>query len=56
MTRKHFIAIAAIIADGDGRTDYAARKEVALGLADYFAGENPHFDRKRFLTACGIPL
>lgn len=54
MTRKHFIAIARILADGEGRTDYATRREVALGLADYFAGENPHFDRDRFLSACGI--
>ena len=28
--------------------------EIVRKLADYFAMQNPHFDRKRFLTACGL--
>ena len=61
MTRKQFEAVAALIADkkdfGNGTIDYDAGMErmrllVAEDLADYFADENPNFDRKRFLTAC----
>jgi hypothetical protein len=71
MTRKHFIAIAAIIkarfdevdsqapgaADLDAGHDAGylnALTETAENMADYFASENPNFDRARFLTACGL--
>lgn len=27
---------------------------IACALADYFAQDNPHFDRARFLAACGF--
>jgi hypothetical protein len=60
MTRKHFIAVAALIkgladttADPAQATDIAVR-DVADGLADLFAKDNPNFDRARFLTACGF--
>ena len=26
----------------------------ASELADYFATQNPHFDRERFMAACGL--
>jgi hypothetical protein len=29
-------------------------KAIALGVADYFAADNPRFDRVRFLKACGL--
>jgi hypothetical protein len=51
MTQKHFIAIARILA-GDFQT--AALEErmkvwtITLSLADYFAGDNPRFDRDLF--------
>lgn len=62
MTRKHFEAIALIIKNAripnaaagfDDGFD-AGVEDVATSLADYFAGENPRFDREKFLTACGI--
>jgi len=67
MTKKHFKAIADIIyiqhkeyisqynkdnnyADGYGQSC----QDIANELTDYFAKENPRFDRDKFLTACGL--
>ena len=68
MTKKHFTAIAAIIKSQlnsaqlenslvsqdikDGAQIASAC--IAESLADYFQGENPAFDRLRFLSACGV--
>lgn len=56
LTRKHFQRIAGILRRETYhvviRTD--AVKQIAEQLADYFAEENPNFDRKRFLEACGV--
>lgn len=57
MTRKHFEAIAALLAEV--RKDYPAQgaiipDAVSSRLADYFEKENPRFDRAKFLTACGF--
>lgn len=67
MTKKHFEAIAAIILDerpatlwgmtddySDGNRD--GIKTIAERLADYFATENPQFNRARFLAACGVEV
>lgn len=66
MTRKDFVAIAAIL--NDAREDAmvleaigngggaASTLEIATGLANYFETVNPRFDRERFLTACGYPV
>ena len=64
MTKKHFEAIAAIIkSDLDALSDVSgpaaesareACENIAVGMADYFASENPRFDREKFLTACGV--
>lgn len=61
MTKKHFESVAAIIAaelagkPACNRPDIArAVAKTAQRLADYFAAENPKFDRARFLTACGV--
>lgn len=60
MTKKHFIAIAAVIADqmktthgADGLAQRDILDATAAALADVFAGLNGQFDRDRFLRACG---
>lgn len=67
MTKKHYIAIAAIIKEQidksarDGwESEQAAKawkisqESTAFDIADYFQDENPSFDRARFLAACGV--
>lgn len=64
MTRKHFIALAAILSDyasvpTDASPDYIAghmdaRAEIAKEIARMCAGCNANFDRARFLAACGV--
>lgn len=65
MTKKHFEAIAQTLRDEFEATLPSADpefirgaayalEETAKSLADYFARENPRFDRDRFLTACGL--
>ena len=62
-SKKHFEAIAKIVRDA--KTDLksapnatVARDEVhamiAEDLSEYFASQNPRFDRSRFLKACGL--
>jgi len=64
-TRQHYEAIAGIFAktiDPGDRTDkispneytYAVLESMGDDLADYFAKDNPRFDRKKFLEACGL--
>lgn len=38
----------------DLRTREPTVERVAGELADYFKGDNPRFDRERFLEACGL--
>lgn len=62
LSRKHYKAIAEIIKTQKDLADIFAGKEfatqriddVATGLADHFAKDNPRFDRERFLAACGL--
>lgn len=63
VTKKDFKTIAEIIAKlhpakcktGDfNNGENFALKNVAICLAGYFAGQNPHFDRQKFLDACGL--
>lgn len=64
MSKKHFITIAACLADArpvsTDRTNIgvnAAHHAIdcaARDMADRFAVENPRFDRARFLFACGV--
>lgn len=62
MTRKHFEAIASLIskytdplaAPGYDKGVHHGAMFIADELADYFAAENPRFDRARFLKACGL--
>lgn len=48
MTRKHFEAIASILAQ------HGADAGLAADLANYFAAENPRFDVDRFMKAAGV--
>lgn len=58
MSRKHFEAIAAAIANNRGTDDppmvRKALDDVAQDLAAVFAADNPRFDSARFLAACGV--
>ena len=57
-TKQHYKAIAEIIRPhllvSKIRKDGAQVADIALELADYFAQDNPRFDRERFLEACGL--
>lgn len=61
MTRKHFQAIASILRDNlhaypetaeDHAENYRVRA-IAADLSSYLRGQNPRFDRDRFLEAAG---
>ncbi len=52
MTRKDYELIAQAIADV--WCDAVAQKDIAESLAEALAGDNPRFDRARFLSACGV--
>lgn len=56
MTKKHYDAIAGIITSWMYYSDETTStcRAIAYDLADYFATENPKFQRDKFLTACGI--
>ena len=55
MTRKDYILNAdAIKAQHKPHNDTETVQEIALSLADLLEGDNPRFDRDRFLTACGV--
>lgn len=57
MTRKHFEALAsAIKANGSLYGYTAALDDLAKHLAHICAQDNPNFNRKRFLAACGVPV
>ena len=57
MTRKDYVATADIletlvsIVSGDNFSDVL---DAVDAFADMFAKDNPRFDRKRFVEACGI--
>jgi hypothetical protein len=55
MSRKDYVAIAEIIAGDYASANPAEKGKVfcmTLSLADYFAQENPNFNRARFYDAC----
>lgn len=57
-SKKDYIAIAAVIkAASETRpvmSPRGTREYIAVKVADYFATQNPAFDRARFLQACGV--
>ena len=56
MTKKHFVKLAAIIRDNENIADDGTGLAIAEDIADMCAAENPQFDRRRFLEACGVEL
>ena len=57
MTRKHYVAIAEIIANNEFSHTTGGHNAIiamANSMADYFKQDNPKFQPERFLTACGI--
>ncbi len=58
-SQRHYEAVAAIVARHYNAytLDYAARAAVRVLAEDMlhlFAGDNPRFNRDRFLQACGL--
>ena len=58
MTRRDYVAIAAELADARRYSDHPEQRlgidAAAERIADTLARDNPRFDRKRFLAACGV--
>ena len=61
LTRKVFKQVATSVKKSVDKADntldtnlYQFAVDMASELADYFAGENPRFDRTRFFEACGL--
>ena len=63
LTKKHYKAIAKIVKSRytsydpyDPEEDNMAYgiENLMWSLADYFAKDNPQFDKNKFLTACGL--
>ncbi len=55
LTRKHFKALAKMVRDMRS-INPTERESLARKLADFCEGQNPLFDRIRFLMACGCVL
>jgi hypothetical protein len=54
LTRKTYEAQAAIIKKHVPKAGRDACYEMATDLANYYAKDNPRFDRARFFEACGL--
>lgn len=58
LNRKDYKAITEIVKKNTVRTSEimvcVKRANMVYDLADYFAQDNPRFDRDRFLEACGL--
>ena len=54
MSRRHFRALAAIVAALEGLMPQPVRWDLADSLADLCARENRAFDRGRFRYACRV--
>ena len=52
MTKKHFEQLAKMVRDWRTRGESVSIADAADDLAFYLAGQNPRFDRSRFLAAC----
>jgi hypothetical protein len=60
MDRKHYRAIASIINKAyddsiDHSYDTQGIKDIIQGLSDFFASDNPRFDKTKFFNTC-IPV
>lgn len=56
MTRKHYIALAQAIHSAVERHPEAkaCAYDMAQAIATALAGDNPRFNRSKFLKACGV--
>lgn len=56
MTKKHFQFVADVIAAMPSHAPSlrAQKASCANAFANAFAGENPRFDKERFLAACDL--
>lgn len=59
MSKRHFEGLARAISEGldnarNGASPTGAVQDVAEGIADLCRKENPQFERRRFLAACGL--
>jgi|AP95_1055475.scaffolds.fasta_scaffold414577_1 hypothetical protein len=54
LTRKTYEAQAAIIKRHLPKAGRDACYDIATDIANYFANDNPRFDRTRFFAACGL--
>jgi hypothetical protein len=58
MSRKHYVAIARVINAQVGAAKTIetldAVKAIANDLAEVMANDNPNFETRRFLVACGV--
>lgn len=54
MTRKDYVLLAKTIASAAVDGDESEREYWAKLIADALAGDNPRFDRERFLKASGL--
>jgi hypothetical protein len=56
MTRKDYQLIAEVFANFGQiiELEETIAADIARNLADALQGDNPRFDRARFLTACGV--
>ena len=61
LTRKVFEQVASSVKKSVDKADatldtnlYQFAVDMASELADYFASDNPRFDRQRFFDACGL--
>ena len=61
LTQKDFKAVAEIIKENTqeqfklgGNTVWLSKRYTCRNLADYFATQNPRFDRNQFMRTCGL--
>jgi hypothetical protein len=56
MSRKDYVAFARLVnmLRAEGELSLNGAVAMAVGMADVFAGDNPRFDRGRFLAACDL--
>lgn len=54
MTRKDYVKTAEILSDVSDVIDDVVLYALAKDFSDYFAKDNPNFDRTRFFRAVGI--
>lgn len=54
MTRRDYIALAAVLKANQPHVPAPAYRALVGDLADMLRADNPHFDRARFYSACGL--